>query len=282
MTGSAGPRRIPTSTLRGPNEEVTAALRQLPYLHELRRQASIFNDNLATAWRRGMNPTIPSDDPVVWASLQAALFAAIVVQRLLRPSKSVRKQPHHSTRNESQAVADARGERLRALLQVPDDAIFFTVTKVRDAFEHVDERLDSLMRDEVIGFSDWYLTDGMALVTPRPADGTPMAEDIGHGMRVFFPAAGTLYFDDKMVDLYLLDLAMLDLKDMVDEKDTEIHTQMTGQGRSMYGGTQMVQLMDPASVERRLNAWLADRATRGHPLNVTLSVEVHGEPNESA
>ena len=203
------------------------------------------------------------------------------MQRLLHPSKSVRKQPHHSTQNESQAVADTRGERLRALLQVPDDAISFTVTKVRDAFEHVDERLDSLMRDEVIGFSDWYLTDGMALVTPRPSDGAPMPEHIGHGMRVFFPAAGTLYFDDKMVDLYLLDLAMLDLRDMVDEKDAEIHTQMTGQGRSMYGGTRMVQLMDSESVERRVKAWLADRATRGHPLNVTHSIEEPDEPNKS-
>ena len=79
MTDRPGPRRIPTSTLRGPNDEVTAVLRQLPYLRELKRQATIFSDNLATAWRRGMNPSRASDDPVVWASLQAALFGSLLL-----------------------------------------------------------------------------------------------------------------------------------------------------------------------------------------------------------
>jgi hypothetical protein len=219
MTDNPGPRRIPINTLRGPNDQVTEHFRQLPYLRELKRQATIFNDNVENAWRRALGPTNAPDDLAVWASLQAALFAAIVVQRLLRPSKgSVRKQPHHSTRGESQALADARGERLRTLLEVPDNAIFFTVTKIRDAFEHVDERYDGIMRDDVVGFSDWYITDGMASVTLRPSDRDPTPEHVSHGLRVFFPAAGALYFDDNMVDLYLLDLAMLDMREMVTAK----------------------------------------------------------------
>jgi hypothetical protein len=133
-------RAIPLQSVSFGDPESSAAARDRVYLDELARQAEIATQNIAEAWKRGMQ--IPDvRDPVTWSLLQGALFAAIVVSRILRP-RGVRKYPT-LTRDDSQKYAASRGSRMRKLLEVGDDSPLFTVEDVRHSFEHVDERLDA-------------------------------------------------------------------------------------------------------------------------------------------
>jgi hypothetical protein len=173
----------PIASLRGESAEATQALRTMLYLRELDRQATIFGICFDNALSVALLPTTAADDVGVWANLQGALFAAIVVQRVLQPvEKQVRKHPHHEVASESQRFAAARGKHLRELLSVPDDAPLFSVSSIRNDFEHVDERLDGFMREDVHSVSDWYISDGMVLQTGPT----------GYGLRVFLPNSGTL------------------------------------------------------------------------------------------
>jgi hypothetical protein len=268
-------RRVPIQSLRGQTEEATEALRDGVYLDEIERQAVIVNNNIAFAWRQAMGDCSPAD-PDVWAALQAALFAAIVVQRVLSPGR-VYKYAHHQTQQESQDFAQRRGQRLRQLLGVPSDASFLRVQKVRDPFEHVDERLDQLMTPEASSLSDWYISTGRALVTPN-AEASPGLSSVGYGLRVFFPAGGVLYFGNETLDIYELDIAMLDIREAISVARTELQQKV--RGRNIFGGGQLVDLLPESHVQQRAAGWLADRDRRGHGLGVSLIVPTDGEASE--
>ncbi|MEU8233918.1 hypothetical protein AB0C12_30395 [Actinoplanes sp. NPDC048967] len=49
------------------------------------------------------------------------------------------------SQNQTKKFAKRRGDRLREVLGVEDDSFIFEVEKVRNAFEHYDEHLDSRM-----------------------------------------------------------------------------------------------------------------------------------------
>ncbi|MBO2448657.1 hypothetical protein J4573_16265 [Actinomadura barringtoniae] len=270
-------RRIPIRSLRGRTEEATAAVRQGIYLDELERQAVIVNSNIVAAWRRAIGGCSPTD-PEVWAALQAALFAAIVVQRVLRPGR-VRRHPHHQSQQESQDFADLRGQRLRAMLGVSADSALLRVGSVRDPFEHVDERLDQLMTPDAVSLSDWYISSGRALVTPG-ASSDSLRE--GYGLRVFFPAGGVLYFGDEVLDLYALDIEMLRIRDAINTARPELHRKAPS--RNLFGGAQLVDLLPETHVQQRAMDWLSDRERRGHGLGVRLIVspDDDSETTESA
>lgn len=248
-------RRIPMYSLKGESPEDTASLRMLPYLNELKRQAEICSDSILRAWQLAIRGTKEAD-PEVWATLQAALFAAIIVQRTLKPS-GVRKYSHHQKREQSQKEANKRGNALRKLLGISDDSYLFEVSKVRHPFEHVDERLDQLMRPKAVSVSDWYISDGRILATPlgKSAGG-------GFGLRAFFPEGGVLVFDGKELDLYKLDHCMIDLCIGVDKVLDETRIK----GRASFGGGQLIALMEEQEAQVRLEAWISGRKSRGKNL----------------
>jgi hypothetical protein len=264
-------RRVPIRSLKGQTEEATEALRDGLYLDELERQAVIVNSNIVFAWRRAMGDCSPTD-PDVWAALQAALFAAIVVQRVLRPGR-VRRYRHHQTQRESQDFAECRGRRLRELLGVTAEASLLRVQGVRDPFEHVDERLDQLMTPETISLSDWYISTGKALVTPGASSGSGLSSG-GYGLRVFFPAGGVLYFDSEALDLYALDIAMLQIREAINAARGSLQQKV--RGRNVFGGSQLVDLLPEDHVQQRAAGWLADRDERGHGLGVRLVMPPDG------
>ena len=265
-TADALHRRIPIRSLRGQTEEASASLRDSVYLEELERQAVIVGDNIASAWRRAMGGC-SSTDSRVWAKLQAALFAAIVVQRVLQPGR-VHRYPHHQARQESQDFADARGNRLRGMVGLAADAVLLRTQSVRDPFEHVDERLDQLMTPDAISLSDWYISTGKAFMTPESSGNSTIG---GYGLRVFFPEGGLLYFGRKSLDLYALDIEMLELRRAIDSARKELEKRVVG--RNLFGGSQLVDLLPVEHVRRRADAWLSEREQRGQGLGVRL-VEV--------
>lgn len=250
-------------SLKGQTEIATEALRDGLYLDELERQAVIVNSNIVFAWRKAIGGCSPTD-PGVWAALQAALFAAIVVQRVLHPG-TVRRYPRHQRQRESQDFADLRAERLRQRLGVAADTVLLRVKSVRDSFEHVDERLDQLMTPDAISLSDWYISSGRALVTPDPPS---ESSSRGYGLRVFFPEGGLLYFGSEALDLYALDLAMLRIRAAVGVARKELRRMAPG--RNIFGGGQLVDLMPDEQVQRRAAGWLTDREGLGYGLGLRL------------
>ncbi|HTW21365.1 MAG TPA: hypothetical protein VME70_14270, partial [Mycobacteriales bacterium] len=153
-------RRLPIQSLQGETAEQTKVLRDLLYLQEIRRQAEIFTSRFEAAWARATDRATEADDGVVWADLQSAIFSAIVVARLLSTHR-VQRYPHHDSIGQSAAFQHKRAAELRSLLGVQLDSVIFSVSGVRDALEHVDERMDWHMRDDVICLSDWYISDGL-------------------------------------------------------------------------------------------------------------------------
>ncbi|MFF8855650.1 hypothetical protein [Streptomyces althioticus] len=251
-------RRIPMRSLKGANPVASEALRDMVYLDELDRQAGIVNNSIAFAWRRAAAECSPTDAKV-WSALQAALFAAIIVQRILHPG-GVRQYPHHKTPKESRDFARRRGQRLRDLLGEIADAEIIRLTKeVRDPFEHVDERLDQLMTPDAVALSDWYISAGKALLTPENGLGT-----VGYGLRVFYPDGGFLYFGREKLDLYQLDLAMLQLRAAIGAAQGDLQKKI--RGRNMFGGSQLVDLLPEGHGHRRTEYWLAERQRLGHGL----------------
>ncbi|MFJ5841034.1 hypothetical protein ACIQGO_30545 [Streptomyces shenzhenensis] len=250
--------RIPVRSLKGSDPVASEVLRDMVYLDELDRQAGIVNNNIVFAWRRAAAECSPTDAKV-WSALQAALFAAIIVQRILYPG-SVHQYPHHKTQKESRDFARRRGQRLRDLLGEAADAEIIRLTKdVRDPFEHVDERLDQLMTPDAIALSDWYISTGRALLTPETGAGST-----GYGLRVFYPEGGFLYFGREKLDLYVLDLAMLRLRAAIGVAQGDLQKKI--RGRNLFGGSQLVDLLPEGGAHQRAEYWLAERQEFGHGL----------------
>jgi hypothetical protein len=130
-------RPIPIRSIDYQDLASREAARDLVFLDELDRQAEIANRSIAEAWKRESH-TQDVHDPQTWSLLQGALFAAIIVARILKP-RDVRPYPP-LTAKESLEVAELRGGRLRSLLEIDEDSGLFSVEVVRNSFEHFDER----------------------------------------------------------------------------------------------------------------------------------------------
>ena len=253
---TAGPFRTPVEPFRGATPEITEAIRDRRYLREISRQAAIFNASFAQAMEAADCHSL--DD--CWRHLQGALFAGIIVNRLISPSRTQRGWPG-TPRGQAQQIAQDRACRLRELLSLPDPAEettpLFSVWRVRDSLEHIDERLDRVLCDEAEGgISDWYLSDGR-LLARMPTDGTP--DPLPLGMRVFVPRAGLLLFNMQLLSMFQLDVDMLTLRLESRRADQQLASRISG--RLQYGGTQLIELQIPAG-DAALEAWRTRRRDR--------------------
>ncbi|GIJ29500.1 hypothetical protein Vqi01_46620 [Micromonospora qiuiae] len=102
--------------------------------------------------------------------------------------------------------------------------------------------------------SDWYISDGTALISPPASNGQTHAV----GLRVFYPAGGILYFDSEALDLFALDIALLDLRNQIAEKQKELAAAIRGRGT--FGNHVLVQLAAPEVAARRHREWRDVRA----------------------
>lgn len=246
------PRRIPLRSLRGATEESTAAATDAAYLHELGRQATIFNKSLTEA----MDAALEHDDVEgTWRHLQGAMFAAIIVARLIHP-RMVFGWPGVS-RAQAKKTANTRAERLRDLLCLPDPSAderleTYRVSEVRDAMEHIDERIDRACRDGDY-LVDWYLSDGSIVVTDDAKDG-----QFAPGLRYFVPHLGVLGFGATRLHLFRLDVEMLQLRRNTKEALAELKGAM--RGRMIFGGQGRLEVIDvPAGGAAPLQQWLTER-----------------------
>lgn len=250
--------RFPLYSLRGETDESTDALRLSLYLRELERQTRIATRAFARAWRAAMMEHHDVED--VWADLQSCMFAAIIVERILKPQPSSIRAKAGLDQAAARSYAATRAARLHELLELPDLPAL-KVSTVRHDLEHVDERLDDVSLRGYVTASDWYVSATCVVAqTPPPETGYD-ASSIG--LRVFVPSNGLLLFGRKVLDLYALDAALLSVRDSVPEALDRLKTP----GRNLFGSAQLtVYNQDRA---QRFRRFLEIRAEAGDPIDLT-------------
>jgi len=266
------PRRLPLSPRAGKTPDATKVLHDLMYLQELSRQAAIFNRSF---WDAMTAALVTNDLDECWRHLQSALFVGIVVNRLVDPGPA-REWKGVWDRPTATAHAAARGKRLREHigLEGPEESLspIYAVRAVRDAMEHLDERLDRIAQSgKSTSVSDWYISDGLILVSgDAEGEGHPPA-----GLRAFVATLGRLFFNDTSIDMFRLDLDMLVMRHNVAEAVSEL--QVLLEGRLEYGGPQLREVLSPSAKTplEALERWEEERATH----EALLSGDVgQGEP----
>jgi hypothetical protein len=256
------------SSISGGTPETTEALWLNVYLTEIRRQAELGSRYIKRAWTRAMSDGLRSDDNMVWGDLQAALFSAIVIQRIMKPGP-VRSQPK-STKAARQQQADHRGNRLRELLGIDDSWPLFLAKDVRDACEHFDEKLDSVVLDGMVSLVDWHIShDGKMLQTPpQPVAGRELAADL----RAFYPRGGILRFSARYeLDIFNLDVAFLNLLEEDGVTAAQASLKEGLEGPITFGASQYVYLMSEENEDLRVKEWLDVRDEAGTPVPRTLA-----------
>lgn len=245
-------------SVRGGTETSTEALQLQYYMDELKRQAEIASQSLTRGWIRAVQPDTRADDEIVWGDLQSALFAGIVISRILNPV-GVKPWPKDTFR-EREAIAKRRGSRLRELLQIDESSPLLKVTNVRDSFEHFDERLDSVFLNDTASLIDWHISrDGIRLRTPLDKEGP-----VGESLRQFFPGSGTLHFGEEELDLFALDRALLELVAAV--RDASDRLARMKVGPFTYGAFNPELFDQPDRANKRVRDWLQFRARFGEPV----------------
>lgn len=258
MASPPTPRPIVIRSVFTGQPALDEQMRDGVYLDEIDRQAGLVTHELGQAFLRAVGPD--PDQARVWGHLQASLFAAIVVCRLLNPG-AVRTYPGHD-RRASQQYADERGRRLRQLLDVDDDEpVLQQVLAVRNALEHFDEYLDARLIQRPSSLVDWNISDGIALATGSNTDGVH-----GFGLRVYFPEGGVLHVDQQALDLFALDGAMLETRD----RRRALPKPNTDGTRTTFGGQQAVRLMEHDVAQARCTEWLSARERAGVGLNAKV------------
>lgn len=242
-------RRIPNQTV------ADKTCQWIYYLGELERQADLFDrsfqDGMAAATR---------DDPTdTWRHLQSALFAGIIVNRLLTGRGA--RQPE---------AALKRAKYLRELvgLDAADHSSpILTLHTVRDHLEHFDERLDThFTSPTTLSISDFYLSDGRYFMS-----GGSDSSAVFRGLRAFNPDCGLLHFDRTPLDMFLLDIDMLVLKNNARETQHELLQKV--RGRQPFAA--IACQLDEAD-RRRRGEWEKHRASMIASMNppVELSPQV--------
>lgn len=191
-------------------------------------------------------------DPRVWGALQNSLFAAICIHRILKPARVKGCYPGLNTHQESQAFANDRGERLRKALDIANDSHILQVDEVRNEYEHYDESFDKKITGGAECFSDWYITDQKVLRTPN--DPSPTAV----GLRVFFATGGILYFEDKELMVFELQVELIELRAKLARVIRETKKRIKGRGR--FGGHILHPLMTEVRIQQRFDQWKHARA----------------------
>lgn len=214
-------KRLPLVSIGFQTDEAREAATDCYYLEEIDRQAELAINSIYLAVMWGRETKYPRD-PKVWGAFQTALFAVICIARLLNPVP-VRRYPG-MTQADSQDFADKRGEKLRDALGVEDDCHILDVKDVRDAYEHYDEYFDRHLVNGGECFSDWYITDRNILKTPSGRGAPSKAVSI----RVFYPAGGILFFEDRMLYLFELEVELIELRARISGKLEEARRRVKG------------------------------------------------------
>lgn len=229
--------RVPLQSIRGETSSQTKVLGRLVVLDELDRQARIFHASFLDAMKAGDS----NDADGALRHIQSALFAGIVVDRTLRQNGKIRS----------------------ALGIVSNPQRLKTMRTVRDHMEHFDERLSRVVKSpNTLMIVDWYLTDGV-LATSSP-------DALGQGGRAFSATAGLLFYDNAVVDMFELDIDMLELVQSVREFRKALRRELTG--RAQFGGSQ-INLIAPERASARAK-WESDLAA----LPAALSDAPLGDP----
>ncbi|MEU4426077.1 hypothetical protein AB0F81_36110 [Actinoplanes sp. NPDC024001] len=244
-------KRLPVYTLGFATDEARQAATDVFYLEELDRQAELATRSIYQAVMWGKE-TKDVRNVKVWGALQNALFAAICIARLLKPGNVKDDYPGLSA-NQTKKFAKRRGERLRELLDVADDAYLLDVDEVRNAFEHYDEHLDSRIAGGAECFADWYITDQNIFRTP-PGATNPAAV----GVRVFFAPGGILYFGEKELSLFELEVELIQMRRAIACCIAQASQRIRGRGR--FGGHDLHPLMSAPRIAQRYAHWQHARA----------------------
>ncbi len=158
-----------------------------------------------TVWRKLRE----ARDLTVWAELQGFVTAAIILNRFLDP-----KPQKHRKADERKAVlarqALLRGERLRELLEIKADSPLLGVADVRNSYEHIDERIDSLVTaGDIWSLSDWYISEELYFVSLSEDEAKSRGVTARHeGVRHFAPFPGLLVFGRESIDLFRMEAAL--------------------------------------------------------------------------
>lgn len=255
---------IPVKSLRFPTEDSSDAARNLLFLEEIDRQAEIASWNIGQAWKRGMQAESPRDVPT-WSYLQGALFASIVVDRLLFPKDAAASKGKPSA---NQLRASDRARKLRLILDVDHDEppVLRTLRSIRDDFEHFDERLDAAVEPQVASVVDWYIGNaGAALMgTQPPQQGA--TESIT--LRAFYPSSGLIVFGETVLDLFTLDRGHLQLREFVQEALASERARVHGRGLFAFPALRSID--NPQAAYGRAKVWLDARAQAGVGLAMTV------------
>lgn len=234
----------------GGTEASTEALQLRYYLEELKRQSEMASRSITRGWTRAVHPETPSNDAIVWGDLQSALFASIVVCRILQPVGVWKHQDR----------AEQRGAKLRQLLHIDGGSALFSVRKVRNSFEHFDERLDAAFVAKRASLIDWHISkDGVRLRTPEESQ-----VPVGEALRQFFPGSGRLHFGEDGLDLFALDCALLELTSKAATLCDELAAQ--SEGPFTFGVFKSDVFDSPSSANARLRQWFRFRAEIGNPV----------------
>lgn len=229
------------------------------HMRELHRQARLASQGIGQAFLLAQRQDKATND-LVWSELQGALFASIVVCRVLDPRGEVRKHSGLSKR-QAQGHAVERARRLRVLLDVEDDVpVFAQLRTVRDSLEHFDERLDAMLATRPNALTDLHISSGAMLLT---TDGFAPGEPHAYSLRTYWPEGGWLIFDGHELDLIRLDDGLVNLQARIsampkEEPAAGVHV--------THGPWRTVQPMSAEDAQRRCQAWLDMRQQSGHGL----------------
>lgn len=258
-------------SLKGDTDEITEGLRLRLHLGELERQSRIATHAFGRAWRTAM--TKEPDVEAVWADLQSCMFAAIIVERILKPVPTSMRPKAGLNKAAAGEHATARAARLLELLGVLDGLPALRASAVRHDLEHVDERLDEVALRGYASASDWYIASSCVVLRTPPPEIAPESSSVG--LRVFVASNGLLFFDQNVLDLYAMDAALLSIRDSVADAVKRLKLVSPGEShRFTFGSAQMVRY-DQDRVTR-FRRWLEIRQEAGSP--VDLSGLVWEEP----
>lgn len=233
------------------------------YLRQCDRQAGIALSHLDSAWALlGEIRSLNSED-AVWAELQGALTAGIILSRLLKPGH-VRSRSGMSI-DEAKAKSKARGEHLRELLDVNADSSLLTIAAIRDPIEHFDERIDAATEAGAWSLSDWYVAREGYIGTPT-ANGTPTGRHTV-GLRVFAPLPGLLIFDDKVFDLFAWEDELFGLQNAMPQAIARAEAGLMS-FRTGHIGLSQIYVWNPEDVGERRSQWVNLRKRRNKPMPV--------------
>lgn len=137
----------------------------------------------------------------------------------------------------------------------------FAVADVRHPLEHFDERLDEVIMRGVVGVSDWYVSHGLIAQSVGGGKHPPAA-----GLRVFVAPAGLLMFDDKQLDLFALDFALMELRGQIESARARLDERAARGGRNLFGGDRLVRISS-SKWQERTRAFLEQRARHGEPFD---------------